>query len=69
MSLCNSYRTVGDYISGLEGWYLVRTFQDQIRTPEETAARISAVTREEIIAAAKRTARDTVYILTGGAAQ
>ena len=69
MSLCNSYRTVGDYISGLEGWYLVRTFQDQVRTPEETAARISAVTREEIIAAAKRTALDTVYILTGGAAQ
>lgn len=66
-SLCNAYRTVGDYIGGLENWYLSRTFQSRIDTPEETAEKISAVTREEVIAAAKRTVLDTVYILTGGA--
>ena len=65
MSLCNSYRTVGDFLGGLENWYVTQAFCKKIQSPEEAADAVNAVTREQIIAAAQRVALDTVYRLVG----
>jgi predicted Zn-dependent peptidase len=65
MSMCNSYRTLGDYLGGLESWYVSQTFQNKIQTPEEAAVAISSVTREQIIEAANKVTLDTVYRLVG----
>ena len=65
LSLCNSYHTISDSLDGLEGWYLSKTFSDQGRTPEKEAEMVSAVTKEELIAAAQNVTLDTVYRLTG----
>ena len=65
LSLSNSYRTLSDSLDGLEGWYLSQTFSHQIRRPDEEAALVNAVTREEIIEAAKKVTLDTIYCLTG----
>lgn len=65
MSMGNSYRTVSDSLGGLESWYLSQTFSEKNQTPEEAAEEIDAVTREQIIEAAKRVTLDTVYRLTG----
>ncbi len=65
MSLCNSYRTISDSLDGLEAWYLSKTFSDPLRRPEQEAARIQAVSREDVVQAANRVTLDTVYCLTG----
>jgi len=64
--ITDSYRTVFDFISGLDTWYLFRTFFDTIPTPEETSALINKVTREEIIEASKKLSLCAVYYLSGG---
>jgi len=65
MSICNSYRSISDSLGSLEAWYLSQTFTNQIKRPEEAAAMISAVTREEIINAANHITLDTIYRLVG----
>lgn len=65
LSLCNSYHTISDSLDSLEGWYLSKTVSDPGRTPEKEAEMISAVTREELVAAAQQVTLDTVYRLTG----
>ena len=47
MSLCNSYRTLSDSLGGLENWYLSQTFASHSQQPDEAAAQINAVTRQE----------------------
>lgn len=65
LSLCNGYRSVSDSLGGLEAWYLSQTFSHQMIRPEEAAAIIMAVSREEIIDAANHATLDTVYRLVG----
>ncbi len=65
LSICNSYRSVSDSLGSLEVWYLSQTFANQIKRPEEAAAIINAVTRQEIIDAANHVTLDTVYRLIG----
>ena len=65
LSLCNSYHTISDSLGAMEAWYLSQTFSNHIKRPEEAAAMIQAVTREEIIDVAKHVTLDTVYRLIG----
>ena len=65
LSLCNSYRTIGDFLGGLESWYLSQTFCKNVLSPEEAARQIRAVTKEQIVAAARNVVLDTVYRLEG----
>lgn len=65
LSLCNSYKTLSDSLDGLEAWYLSQSFGHTIRRPDEEAGLISGVTRDEVVAAAKKVTLDTVYSLTG----
>ena len=46
-------------------WYFAQKYDGESYSPEEEIERISAVTREDIIAAAKSMKLDTVYVLTG----
>ena len=61
LSVCNSYRTIGDYLGSTESWYISQIFMPDTQTAEE----ISKVTREEIIAAAQKVTLDTIYRLVG----
>ena len=63
LSYVNSLRSVPDSLSGLESWYLGQILRDASATPEEEAAAMGAVTREDVIAAAKKVTLDTVYFL------
>lgn len=65
LALCNGYRTIGDSLGGMEAWYLSQTFSDRVRTPEEAATELQAVTRQDLIDAANLVTLDTVYRLVG----
>ncbi len=56
-------KAVADTPESLENWYLPQMLRDEIYTPEEYAEKLNAVTREDIIAAAKKVTFDTVFIL------
>ena len=63
MAVINSYHTSNDTVSGIEAWYSAQLFEDSFKTIEEMAETINAITKEEIIAAAKMLTLDTVYVL------
>ena len=63
--LANAYGSFSDSIDALEGWYLAKSLSDPTRSPEDEAAMVNAVTREEIIGAARGVTPDTFYCLTG----
>ena len=65
LSVCNGYRTVGDYLGSTESWYISQVFLPNPQTPEQAAEEISGITREEVIAAAQKVTLDTVYRLAG----
>ena len=63
MAVINSYHTSNDTVSGIEAWYSAQLFEDSFKTIEEMAETINAITKEEIIAAAKKLTLDTVFVL------
>ena len=65
LSLRNNFRTVGDSPSSMEGWYLGQRCSGTARAPEEEAARLDQVTREEVVQAAQNVELQLVYVLTG----
>ncbi len=65
LSMCNSFRTVGDYLGALENWYVTQAFCEKILTPEEAADAVNAVTKEKVIEAAQCVKLDTEYRLVG----
>lgn len=62
-ALINVYFSSNDTVGGIESWYAAQLFDGAYKTIEEMAAQISAVTREDITAAANRLTLDTVYVL------
>ena len=65
LSLANSCITSVDHSSGTQSWYLAQVLKGTALTPEEQAQKFAAVTKDEIIEAAKSLTLDTVYVLTG----
>ncbi|WP_283607462.1 EF-P 5-aminopentanol modification-associated protein YfmF [Faecalispora anaeroviscerum] len=65
LSIGNSYRTVGDYLGGLESWYVSQAFCEMVQSPEEAAEEISSVTMEQVVQAANHVVLDTVYRMVG----
>jgi len=63
LSYVNSLRSVPDTLSGMESWYLAQILRDTRYAPEEEVEAISRVSREDVIAAAKKVTLDTVYFL------
>ena len=66
-----SFASVGDSLYALGNWYLTQLLigsQAGVLSPAEEQARMAAVTREEVIAAARAVQLGAVYFLTGGEA-
>jgi predicted Zn-dependent peptidase len=63
--LTNLAYGVCDTPEGIDRWYSGQMLDTDIITPEEYASLISAITREQVIAAAQAVTLDTVYMLAG----
>lgn len=59
----NFLRAYNDSVKHMGAWYLLRIYEDDIKTPEDVAEEDIRVTREEIIEAAGSLSLDTVYVL------
>lgn len=64
-SLANSYRTIGDFLSGLENFYLSQVFDSEFLPTESFIEKMYKVSKEEVINAANLINLDTVYVLAG----
>lgn len=64
MAVINSFRTTNDTVSGIESWYTNQILGKSLKTVEEVSAEMEAVTKEEIVSAAKSLVLDTVYQLS-----
>lgn len=65
LAISNAYRSVRDSLERIENWYLSRTFEETVLTPEAAAEKVMAVTKDEIVKAANALTLDTVYTLKG----
>lgn len=65
LSIINGVKGFNDSGYAMAMWYFAQKYDGESYSPEEEIERISAVTREDIIAAAKSMKLDTVYVLTG----
>lgn len=63
LSIRNSYKTVADYPGGLESFYLVQAFSNELKTPEQLIEETDTITRDDIVSAAKKLTLDTVFSL------
>ena len=66
-SLGGAYRRLEDRPASLEAFWFGRSLADVRDTPEVCRRRFLAVTREEVVEAARRLSLDTVYFLRGTA--
>ncbi len=64
LQLKNALRSVSDYADSIEEWYLGKIITGSITSPEEEIKALEAVTREQVVKAAKDTRLDAVYLLT-----
>lgn len=64
LSLINSFRAVNDSPYSIATWHLRQAYNGTEFSPEQEIERVQAVSREDIIDAAKSLALDTVYVLT-----
>lgn len=64
-SLSNTYRTIGDYLSSIESFYISQIFDEHKLSAEEFIEELNRVTKDEIVDAANKISLDTVYTLVG----
>jgi len=62
-AMVNGFRTSNDTTAGIDNWYSSQFINDGFNSIEELAAKYNAVTKEEIVEAAKKLTLDTVYVL------
>ena len=65
LSMQDSFRTTSDSLVYLGDWYLRQIFDHEVLSPEQAAAAVEKIGREEIIACAESLVLDTVYLLAG----
>lgn len=65
LSIENSLKGVGDTTGSYINWYYGCLVYGEVISPSETVNRYRAVTKEQIIEAAKSLALDTVYVMKG----
>lgn len=63
-ALCDAYRGVNDTPEGIDAYY-AQFAGSTPQSPEEIAAGLAAVTREQVVAAANRLTLDTIFFLAG----
>lgn len=67
LAIVNSTLGVTDTVTGLSTWYSSQVMDSSVDTPEEACRKIEAVTKEDIVAAAKKLSLDTIFVLKAGA--
>jgi len=65
LSLENSYRELGDSLSGISGWYLGQAVAGKMRSPAQAAKEVISLTKEQVQKASQKIRLDTVYLLAG----
>lgn len=65
LSLINAYREISDNPQSLQNWYIGRALSGIVQSPEEAIAVVREISKEEIVATAKKISLDTVYFLEG----
>lgn len=65
LSIANSLKGIGDTTSSYIGWYYGCFVVDEVITPQQSLERYKAVTKQQIIDAAKSLKLDTVYLMKG----
>lgn len=65
LSATDALRTVSDSLTSLGGFVLTQLLTGKNRTIEQEIAKLQTVTKEQVVAAARRLQLDTVYFLTG----
>ncbi len=63
MAVINAYHTSNDTVAGIESWYSSQLFDDCFKTIEQMSEIINSITKEQLVAAAKRLSLDTVFVL------
>lgn len=66
LAIINSTLGVTDTVTGLSSWYSSQVMDAEIDTPEQACAKVEAVTKEEIVEAAKKLMLDTIFVLKAG---
>ena len=66
IAVINSTLGVSDTITGLSSWYSSQVMDASVDTPEEACKKVEAVTKEEIVNAAKKLMLDTIFVLKAG---
>ncbi len=65
LSIANSLKGIGDTTGSYIGWYYGCLIQDEILTPSQALEKYKAITKEQIMEAAKSLKLDTVYVMKG----
>lgn len=65
LSLINAYREISDNPQSLQNWYAGRMLSGIVQSPAEAIEVVRAITKEEIVATARKIVLDTVYFLEG----
>lgn len=65
LALAGSFKSITDTPGGIESWYLSQALSGELQSPEQEAARIEALTKQDVMDAAAKVRLDTVYFLTG----
>ena len=63
MAVINAFRSTRDTVRGIGAWTISRILDGDLCTVEEMAAKINAVTKDEVVEAARLLSLDTVYVL------
>ena len=63
MAIVNSFSSTNDTVGGIDAWYTNQLFDKSFKSIEEVSKMINAVTKDEVVAAAKKLTLDTVYVL------
>ncbi len=62
-SICSQFASVDDSPSSRVTWYLGQSTAKHVQTPEQAANAVAAVTREQVMAAARGVSLELVYLL------
>lgn len=62
-AVVQSFEAVGDSLSARAGWYIAQAVTEETQTPEQSRDAVEAVTREQVIAAAKNVQYECAYLL------
>jgi len=65
-AIYNSLGSVGDTLYSVESWYMTGVLEDNVITPKDDKEAIEKITREDVIAAAKKAKLAAVFFLKGG---